>query len=121
MSKTVGNYTLVQKLGSGSYANVIITVFEISFTQIILTVNRQVYRGIHNKTTEQYAVKVIARDKLGSSKSQEYLQYEISIMRDYVHRNVVQLHDHFVSPNNVCDHNLPFFRCRPLIDISIWC
>ena len=62
----------------------------------------QVYKGIHNKTGGHYAVKVIARDKLGSAKLQENLDSEISIMRDYVHRNVVQLHDHFVSAVDLC-------------------
>ena len=57
----------------------------------------QVYRGVHTKTNANYAVKVIAKEKLGSIKLQENLDSEISIMRDYVHRNVVQLYDHFVS------------------------
>ena len=54
------------------------------------------YKGVHNTSGETYAVKVIAKAKLGSAKLQENLDSEISIMRDYVHRNIVQLHDHFV-------------------------
>lgn len=42
-------------------------------------------------------MKVISRDKIGSTKLQENLNSEISIMRDYKHENIVQLYEHFVS------------------------
>mmetsp|Transcript_2785 Transcript_2785/g.4197 ORF Transcript_2785/g.4197 Transcript_2785/m.4197 type:complete len:808 (-) Transcript_2785:541-2964(-) len=81
MSKTVGNYTLVNKLGSGSYAHV--------------------YKATNNTTGELYAVKVISREKLGSVKLQENLDNEISIMRDYSHINIVRLFDHFTSSRHI--------------------
>jgi serine/threonine protein kinase len=42
-------------------------------------------------------MKVISREKIGSTKLQENLDSEISIMRDYRHENIVLLYDHFVS------------------------
>ena len=44
MSKIVGNYELTLKLGSGSYA--------------------QVFRCIHSKTGESYAIKAISKGKV---------------------------------------------------------
>ena len=114
MSKIVGNYELTLKLGSGSYA--------------------QVFRCIHMKTGEPYAIKAISKGitpllpckltictwasdcfltprrvslsatlytlstgKVGDPKLMENLEQEISIMRDYLHPNIVQLYEHFSS------------------------
>lgn len=98
------------KLGSGSYA--------------------QVYRCIHSKSGDSYAIKAISKgaydllhkiihfpssflkcsviswqitlsqlwaEKVGDPKLMENLEQEISIMRDYLHPNIVQLYEHFSS------------------------
>lgn len=79
MSETrkVGKYELISRLGEGSYA--------------------KVYRGRDGNTGEEYALKVISKDKLGDPRLQDNLDSEISIMRDYLHENIVRLYDHFNS------------------------
>jgi len=77
MLKIVGNYELTLKLGSGSYA--------------------QVYKCMHSKTKDVYAIKAISKEKVGDTKLMENLEQEISIMRDYLHPNIVQLFEHFSS------------------------
>mmetsp|Transcript_12369 Transcript_12369/g.18759 ORF Transcript_12369/g.18759 Transcript_12369/m.18759 type:complete len:905 (+) Transcript_12369:100-2814(+) len=81
MSKTVGNYILISKLGSGSYAHV--------------------YKAIHNKTNVEYAIKVISREKIESIKLQENLNSEITIMRDYNHMNIIHLYECFTSNRHI--------------------
>lgn len=81
MSKTVGNYTLVEKLGQGSYATV--------------------YKAHHKSNGGGYAVKVISREKIGSAKLQMNLEQEISIMKEINHENVVRLFGTFTSKNNI--------------------
>jgi len=81
MSKTVGNYTLVEKLGQGSYATV--------------------YKAHHKSNGGDYAVKVISREKIGSAKLQMNLEQEISIMKEINHENVVRLFGTFTSKNNI--------------------
>jgi serine/threonine-protein kinase ULK/ATG1 len=81
MSKTVGNYTLVEKLGQGSYATV--------------------YKAHHKLNGGEYAVKVISREKIGSPKLQANLEQEISIMKEVSHQNVVRLYGTFTSKNNI--------------------
>jgi serine/threonine-protein kinase ULK/ATG1 len=81
MSKTVGNYTLVEKLGQGSYATV--------------------YKGYHKVNGGDYAVKVISRQRIGNEKLQRNLEQEISIMKDISHENVVRLFGTFTSKNNI--------------------
>ena len=82
MSKTVGNYIIDGKIGSGSYA--------------------QVFKGIHKVTGELYAVKVIAKEKLGNDERlYTNLESEILIMRDYIHVNVVRLFENMTSGRNI--------------------
>ena len=78
MSKTIGNgkYILTQKLGAGSFA--------------------QVYLANKAESGETFAIKAIARSKLGDIKIQENLDSEITIMRDYIHPNIVRLFEHYV-------------------------
>ena len=73
----VGNFEFTQKLGSGSYA--------------------QVFRAIDVRSGDSYAIKAVSKEKVGDPKLQENLENEISIMRDYLHPNVVRLYDHFSS------------------------
>ena len=81
MSKTVGNYTLVEKLGQGSYATV--------------------YKAHHKVNGGDYAVKVISRQRIGSEKLQRNLEQEISIMKEITNENVVRLYGTFTSKNNI--------------------
>lgn len=82
MSKLVGNYQLVSKLGIGSYASV--------------------YKGIDVKTGQEYAVKAISKEKLGADeKLHDNLESEINIMREYSHKNVVRLFENFVSNRHI--------------------
>lgn len=83
MSKTIGNgkYVLTQRLGSGSFA--------------------QVYLATKAESGETFAIKAIARNKLGDVKIQENLDSEIMIMRDYIHPNIVRLFEHYTSANHI--------------------
>lgn len=81
MPKTVGNYNILSRLGSGSYA--------------------EVFKAVHIKTGEVVAVKVISKEKLGSQKLQENLDREISIMKNFTHPNVVRLLDNFSSGRHI--------------------
>lgn len=82
MSKTVGNYIIQSKIGSGSYA--------------------QVYKGINKINNEIYAIKVISKDKLGNDERLYHnLESEIRIMRDYIHINVVRLFENLTSGRNI--------------------
>ena len=73
----VGNYQLLTKIGSGSYA--------------------EVYKGIDLRNQNHVALKVISRSKIGHPKLEENLQSEINILRNFNHPNIVRLFDHFNS------------------------
>lgn len=82
MSKTVGNYEILGKIGSGSYASV--------------------FKGVHKVTHAEFAVKVIAKEKLGNDERlYANLESEIIIMRDYQHLNVVRLYENLTSGRNI--------------------
>lgn len=80
-SKTVGHYTLVEKLGQGSYATV--------------------YKAHHKSQGGTFAVKVISREKIKSTRLQANLEQEIRIMKEVTHENVVRLYETFTSKNNI--------------------
>lgn len=80
MSKTVGDYKLVQKIGKGSFADV--------------------YKATHKKNTSEYAVKAIPKDLLSEPKLLSGLKNEIDIMKDFIHENIVQLHEYFSTEKN---------------------
>lgn len=81
MSKTVGNYQLTLKLGSGSYATV--------------------YKAHRSSNNEVFAIKRIEKKKLGNdAKMYGHLENEIKIMRDYVHTNVVRFYEILTSEKN---------------------
>lgn len=79
--KTVGNYTFVEKLGQGAYATV--------------------YKAHHETNGGDFAVKVISREKISSTKLHQNLEQEISIMKRITHENVVRLFGTFTSKNNI--------------------
>jgi serine/threonine-protein kinase ULK2 len=82
MSKTVGNYVIQSKVGSGSYA--------------------QVYKAVHKSSGEIFAIKMIAKEKLGNDERlYTNLESEIRIMRDYIHPNVVRLYENLTSGRNI--------------------
>jgi len=80
MSKSVGEYTLTTRLGSGSFATV--------------------YLGKHTLTNVSMAIKVISRERL-NKKLTENLESEISIMRNFKHPNIVELSDIKKSDRNI--------------------
>ncbi len=80
MSKTVGDYQLKEKIGKGSYADV--------------------YKGTHKVTGQKYAIKTISKDILSEPKLLAGLESEIKIMREFVHENIVCLHEYFSSEKN---------------------
>eukprot|EP00939_MAST-03C_sp_MAST-3C-sp1_P004111 g4111.t1 len=69
-SKVIGNYVLLRKLGSGSFA--------------------QVYEAYHSVTNEAVAVKAISLQKL-NRKLQKNLESEIAILQRFKHPNIVRL------------------------------
>ena len=76
-TKRCGDYDLISRIGEGSFA--------------------KVYRSTHVIRSGTFAVKAILREKIDvSPKFQENLESEISIMRDYLHPNIVRLYEHFV-------------------------
>ena len=78
----LGNYTLHTKLGKGSFANV--------------------YRATSNTNGEEYAVKVISIEKLGTDpRLHQNLTSEIEIMRDYNHEGICRLYEHFSTPKHI--------------------
>lgn len=80
MFKQVSDYELRTKIGRGNYADV--------------------FLGVHVKTHEQYAIKVIAKDKFQHPKLMAGLESEVKIMKEFAHRNIVHLKKFFSSTNN---------------------
>ncbi len=80
MYKIVGDYQLVEKIGKGNFADV--------------------YLGINQKTTQKYAIKVIAKETFHEPKLMSGLEYEIKIMKEFSHLNIVQLYKYFSSEKN---------------------
>ncbi|XP_049851610.1 myosin light chain kinase A-like isoform X2 [Schistocerca gregaria] len=58
-----------------------------------------VYEGIHNKTKEKVAIKVIP--KTASEQDLNLLRREIDIMTKLHHRNIIELIDVYDSPENI--------------------
>ena len=61
-------FIIVAELGHGSYANV--------------------YKGVHIKTSQRFAVKAISKDRISDRRLRANLDTEISIMRDIQHTNI---------------------------------
>eukprot|EP01033_Poteriospumella_lacustris_P008377 gene8377-6046_t len=80
MFKQVGDYELKNRIGRGNYADV--------------------YLGVHVKTREQYAIKVIAKEKFSHPKLIAGLESEVKIMKEFNHRNLLSLKKYFSSANN---------------------
>lgn len=80
MFKQVGDYELKNRIGRGNYADV--------------------YLGVHVKTREQYAVKVISKEKFSHPKLIAGLESEVKIMKEFNHRNILSLKKYFSSANN---------------------
>jgi serine/threonine protein kinase len=94
MNKGVGEYTLSERLGKGSYAEASLSRF--SDNNLHHAFLLQVFKALHKPSREEFAIKVIERRKL-TPKLQENLESEIKIMRDHHHPNIVQLFDILVS------------------------
>lgn len=76
--RTVGDYYVDHKIGSGSFATV--------------------WRGRHKLTNQVVAIKSVSKDKIMvNKKHQENLDMEITIMQRIKHPNVVQLYEVKVS------------------------
>lgn len=72
--RTVGNYVIVKRIGSGSFANV--------------------WLAHHKDTGAPVAIKSINREKMSTNrKHQENLESEIAIMKQLKHPNIVTLKD----------------------------
>ena len=69
--RTAGDYTLLQKIGSGSFADV--------------------WKAQHRVTGDVVAIKEIATDRL-NRRLRQSLESEVSILRRISHRNIVQLY-----------------------------
>lgn len=75
--KFVGDYMVVARIGSGSYATV--------------------WKGVHRKTGACVAIKGVNREKMRLKNFEENLESEIAIMKSLQHPNIVQLIDVQVS------------------------
>lgn len=73
--KRVGDYILDKRIGWGAFA--------------------QVYKGFSIKTNEPFAIKVVDVCRLAdkNSKLTENLNYEIRILKELSHTNIVRLYD----------------------------
>lgn len=80
MYKVVGDYQLTEKIGKGNFADV--------------------YLGTNQKTGIKYAVKVISKETFAEPKLIAGLDAEIKIMKEFTHRNIVQLYKYFSSEKN---------------------
>lgn len=80
MFKVVGDFHLKHRIGKGNYADV--------------------YLGEHKTTGKPYAIKVIAKERFSHPKLISGLESEVKIMREFTHRNIVQLERYFSSQNN---------------------
>lgn len=80
MYKQVGDYQLMEKIGKGNFADV--------------------YLGVHKSTSAQFAIKVISKDSFSDPKLLSGLESEVKIMREFSHRNIIQLHKYFSSEKN---------------------
>jgi serine/threonine-protein kinase ULK/ATG1 len=80
MYKVVGDYQLTEKIGKGNFADV--------------------YLGINSKTQSKYAIKVISKETFAEPKLIAGLDSEIKIMKEFSHRNIVQLFKYFSSERN---------------------
>ena len=69
--RIIGDYALLQQIGSGSFADV--------------------WKAQHTVTRDVVAIKEIATDKL-NRKLLQSLDSEVSILRRISHRNIVKLH-----------------------------
>ncbi|GMH42822.1 hypothetical protein BSKO_10741 [Bryopsis sp. KO-2023] len=72
VTKSVGDWSLEQKIGSGSFS--------------------VVWRGVHSKTGRVAAIKEVATDRL-NEKLRESLNSELAILKRTKHKNIVELHD----------------------------
>jgi len=78
----VGNYIILRKIGSGSFANV--------------------FLGKHSETHQKVAVKSISKLRLSkNSKHSSNLESEISIMKSLSHPNVISLIDILYTTNHI--------------------
>ena len=71
-SRSVANWVLQQKIGSGSFA--------------------VVWKAVHAETGSAVAVKEISTDRL-NKKLKQSLESEVSILKQIRHRNIVHLED----------------------------
>ena len=71
--KFVGDYMVVKRIGSGSYATV--------------------WKGVHRRTGQCVAIKGVNREKMRVKNFEENLESEIAIMKRLQHPNIVQLLD----------------------------
>lgn len=77
----IGDYTVFQLLGTGSYS--------------------KVYRAQHSKMRQDCALKVIDVSTY-SEEDLLFLHREIEIVRDLQHPNIIKVYESFVSENYVC-------------------
>ena len=80
MYKVVGDYQLTERIGKGNFADV--------------------YLGTSQKTGNKYAVKVISKETFNDPRLVAGLDAEIKIMKEFSHKNIVQLYKYFSSEKN---------------------
>ncbi|EGC29345.1 hypothetical protein DICPUDRAFT_159087 [Dictyostelium purpureum] len=75
MARQIGEYIYDKKIGSGAFA--------------------QVFQGfsLNDNNNNTYAIKVVDLLRLGNSKLKENLNYEIKILKELAHPNIVRLYD----------------------------
>ena len=79
--KKVGNYTLVGRIGGGQFGNV--------------------FKGINEKTKEEFAIKAINKRKMNSNRKLRTLfDTEVAVMKKIKHPNIIHLHDFLETTNN---------------------
>ncbi|KAG7195206.1 Serine/threonine-protein kinase [Scheffersomyces spartinae] len=79
-TKTVGNYSINQEIGRGSFATV--------------------YKSFNIETHHAVAIKAVVRSKLKSKKLMENLEIEISILKNMKHPHIVGLLDYYQTANH---------------------
>ena len=78
---SVGDYTLKQRLGDGAFGSVFVAV--------------------HNRTKEEYAVKIVNVDLAEATQSKNLVKQEAAIMQNLQHPHVVRLFQVIQTPHNV--------------------
>ena len=81
MVKEVGSYLLHQTLGEGAFS--------------------KVKYAVHKETKNEFAIKILDKEKLITSKMVSNLKSEISIMRIVKHENVLGVKDVFGSQTKI--------------------